>query len=68
MSIKNRYGMTDFQCEICGAEFIEETGTTYDEARLAAVRAGEFGWYISQRGGHWKPLHRRIAGGWERGR
>ena len=35
MSVKYQYGMTDFRCEICGVHFVDESGDTYDEARLA---------------------------------
>ena len=56
MGIKNKYGMTDFHCEVCGAEFIEETGNSYDEAKLAAVRAKEFGWRLAKRRGRWEAL------------
>ncbi len=56
MGIQNQYGMTHFHCEVCAAEFIEETGDSYDEARLAAIRAKEFGWRLSNRRGRWQAL------------
>lgn len=56
MGIKNQYGMTDLQCEICGHHFVDETGNSYDEARLATVRARELGWTLTKRRGKWQAL------------
>ena len=51
MGITYRAGMADLLCDVCReAHFVEETGSTYDEARLALTRAKEFGWQIGRRG------------------
>ena len=47
---RQKKGTTVFYCDtpLCGASLVEHHGTSYDEARMARVRAEEAGWYFRQ--------------------
>jgi hypothetical protein len=57
MGIKGHGSDSFFKCEVCSAYFVGEGGSTWDEARLAAVQAKEAGWHLfKRRGGRWEAL------------
>jgi hypothetical protein len=51
MSVEHTGGDSLFRCEACPAYFIGEGGSTWDEIRIASVRAAEAGWEIRKKKG-----------------
>jgi hypothetical protein len=51
MGVHKHKGSTDFICDICGNFRVEEHGATWDEIRMASVRAKQEGWRLGKERG-----------------